>query len=43
MYIKDVCLVYCPTEKMEADILTKALPKPKFDELRRTMDVQQLR
>ena len=40
---KDVCLVYCPTEKMVADILTKALPKPRFDELRHTMRVQQLR
>ena len=40
---KDVRLVYCPIEKMVADILTKALPKPKFDELRRTIGVQQLR
>ena len=40
---KDVRLVCCPTEKMVADILTKVLLKPMFDELRHTMDVQQLR
>ena len=39
---KDVRLVYCPTEKMVADILTKPLPKPKFVELRRKIGVQQL-
>ena len=40
---KNVRLVYSSTKKIAADILTKALPKPKFDELRRTIGVQQLR
>ena len=29
---KVVKLVYCRTEKMIADILSKGLPKPKFEE-----------
>ena len=39
---KDVCLVYCPTEKMVADILTNPLLKLKFVELCRKIGVQQL-
>lgn len=31
---KIVDLKYCPTEYMVADILTKALPRPRFDDLR---------
>ena len=34
---KDNELVYCPTDKMVADMLTKGLPRPKFDELRSLM------
>ena len=33
-------LLYCPTEKMLADILTKALPRPRFEELRSLMGVK---
>ena len=36
---KDIELVYCPTDKMVADILTKGLPRPKFDELRSLMGI----
>ena len=36
---KDIELVYCPTDEMVADILTKGLPKPKFEELRSSMGV----
>ena len=36
---KVVKLVYCGTEKMFADILTKGLPKPKFEELRLMLGV----
>jgi hypothetical protein len=28
---------YCPTDRMIADIMTKALPKPKFEELRNVL------
>ena len=31
---KNIQLVYCPTENMMADILTKGLPKPRFEQLR---------
>ena len=31
---KNIQLVYCPTENMMADILTKRLPKPRFEQLR---------
>ena len=30
---KSIQLFYCPTENMLADILTKGLPKPRFEEL----------
>ncbi len=36
---KDIELVYCPTDQMLADILTKGLPRPKFDELRSLIGV----
>ena len=39
---KEIELAYCPTEKMIADILTKGLPKPKFEELRCLMGVEPL-
>ena len=31
---KSIQFIYCPTENMMADILTKGLPKPKFEQLR---------
>jgi hypothetical protein len=30
----EVRVEYCPTDRMIADIMTKALPKPRFEELR---------
>ena len=36
---EDIELVYCPTDRMVADILTKGLPRPKFDELRSLMGI----
>ena len=39
---KEIDLVYCPTEKMIADIMTKGLPRPKFEEMRSTMGVKLL-
>ena len=37
---EEIELVYCSTDKMIADILTKGLPKPKFEELRSLMGVK---
>ena len=36
----DVALQYCPSERMVADIFTKALDKGKFEELRHKLSVQ---
>ncbi len=36
---KNIEIVYCPTERMVADILTKALLKLRFEELRSLMGV----
>ena len=36
---EDVELVYCPSEKMKADIFTKGLSLKKFEELRRMINV----
>jgi len=37
---KNIKLVYCSTEGMIADILTKGLPKPKFEQLRFSLGVK---
>jgi len=37
---KNIKLVYCSTEGMIADILTKGLPKPKFEQLRFLLGVK---
>ena len=37
---KSIQLVYCPTENMLADILTKGLPKPRFEQLRLFLGVK---
>ena len=37
---KDVNIVYCPTNTMIADILTKGLAKERFQELRKRMEVE---
>ena len=34
-----ICLEYCPTEKMLADILTKNLPAPRFVKLREHLGI----
>ena len=34
---KEIEMVYCPTEDMAADVLTKALPGPQFTKLRETL------
>ena len=39
---KKMDLVYCPTEYMIADIMTKGLPKPRFEELRSQIGVKLL-
>ena len=39
---KKMDLVYCPTEEMIADIMTKGLPKPRFEELRSQIGVKLL-
>eukprot|EP00794_Sanderia_malayensis_P011707 gene11707-biopygen9383 len=39
---KEIQLIYCPTEKMIADIMTKPLPRPKFEEMRSLIGVEQL-
>jgi hypothetical protein len=39
---KEICLEYCPTDKMIADIFTKALPRPQFEYLRHKLLSNQL-
>ena len=40
---KEVNIIYCATEKMTADIMTKPLPKVKFEEFRSDMGLEPLR
>ena len=35
----NVTLMYCPTERMTADVMTKAIPRGKFELLREMMGV----
>ena len=37
---KEIELKYCPTDKMVADILTKALPRQRFEDLRSLMGIK---
>eukprot|EP00794_Sanderia_malayensis_P014955 gene14955-biopygen12465 len=39
---KEIQLIYCPTEKMIADIMTKPLPRQRFEEMRSLIGVEQL-
>eukprot|EP00794_Sanderia_malayensis_P011556 gene11556-biopygen9226 len=39
---KQIELIYCPTEKMIADIMTKPLPRQKLEEMRSLIGVEQL-
>ena len=39
---KQVDLVYCSTENMLADIFTKPLPKPRSEDLRSLIGVEQI-
>ena len=40
---KEANIIYCATEKMTADIMTKPLPKVKFEEFRSDMGLEPLR
>ena len=42
LYDRVIELVYCPTEQMTADILTKPLPRGRFETLRMDMGLQNL-
>ena len=37
-----ITLIYCPTEQMTADILTKPLPRQRFETLRLEMGLMNL-
>ena len=36
---QEVCLIHCKSEEQVADILTKALPKTRFEKLREKLGV----
>ena len=37
---KVISLSYCPTDEMDADLLTKGLPRPKFEIFRERLGVK---